>query len=54
MTRQWPGPALLLICAVLTILAARLLWHAPRCTGPTPADWCPLAASVNTTADILK
>jgi hypothetical protein len=48
------GPAVLLICAVLTILAARLLWHAPRCTGPTQADRCPLAGGFNTSEDILK
>ncbi len=32
----------------LAVVSARLLWHAPRCTGPTPADRCPLAGSVNT------
>jgi hypothetical protein len=44
----------LIVLATIALIAAPLLWHAPRCTGPTPADQCPLAASVNTSADILK
>jgi hypothetical protein len=26
--------------AVIVMLAGYLLWHAPRCTGPTQADRC--------------
>jgi hypothetical protein len=41
----------LIAFATIALIVAPLLWHAPRCTGPTPADRCPLAASVNTSVD---
>jgi hypothetical protein len=39
---------MLVVLAIIALIAAYLLWHAPRCTGPTPADRCQLAGSVNT------
>jgi hypothetical protein len=33
----------LIVLATIALIVAPLLWHAPRCTGPTPADRCPLA-----------
>jgi hypothetical protein len=33
------------LLAILAILAGYLLWHAPRCTGPTQDDRCQLAGS---------
>jgi hypothetical protein len=42
---------MLRICAFVgitpfVVLAAYMLWHAPRCTGPTQADVCPLAGAL--------
>jgi hypothetical protein len=44
----------LIALATIALIVAPMLWHAPRCTGPTPADRCQLVGSVNTSADILK
>jgi hypothetical protein len=38
----------LIVLATIALIVAPLLWHAPRCTGPTPADRCPLAGTSNT------
>lgn len=40
-----PSRAAAILLGALAILAGIALWHAPRCTGPTQADICPLAGS---------
>jgi hypothetical protein len=31
---------MLVVLASISVLAAYLLWHAPRCTGALPSDRC--------------
>ena len=44
----------LITLATIALITAPLLWHAPRCTGPTPADRCPLAGGLNTSVHTYR
>jgi hypothetical protein len=40
-----------ILLATLAIIVGAILTQAPRCTGPTQADRCPLAGGFNTSVN---